>query len=216
MISLSKIFKTIFGTNAIPQDLIAVAAKDFNSQHKIEHPGHHVQTNKIGIIPEITELVKRITGLNLKHKSGNYYEHSMPYWPHTDYNHFYDNSINVVIPIRYEGDKPYFIVFDQIWPNNSCSWMMDHSDPIDLGPTHLAVKGWPGEYPILNKTDKDIDEELYKKHLKHFPKYTLKNLSGKAYPFDPGNIIIFDNRKVHATGGGNWKKLGISLRFKLE
>jgi len=211
---LSKIFKTCFGTNIVSRELLQKAEEDFNSQPKVQRPEFE-QTNAIGIIPEITDLVQKITGLKIKYKSGNYYEHTIPYLPHTDYNHFYDNSINVVIPIRFSGDKPYFIIFDQIWPNNSCCWMMNQSDPVDFSRTMLGVKGWPGEYPILNKTNKDIDDELYK-HLKRFPKYTLTNMSGKAYPFDPGNIMIFDNRKIHATGGGNWKKLGISLRFKME
>lgn len=207
---------TIFLENAVPDSLIKKAIRDFDSQNKVSEPGDFARTDQINVTDEVTDLIRKIMNREAEWRSGNYYEHEKPYLPHTDWNFQVDNNINVVIPLRYSGELPYFIIFDQIWPNNSCSWMMDQIPPRQLGTTHLGVKGWPGEYPILFKTGKDINEELYSKHLTRFKKYTLENLSGKAYPFKPGNIMIFDNRRVHATGDAGWKKLGLSLRFKVE
>lgn len=207
---------TIFLENAVPDSLIENAIRDFDSQEKKYNPGQFASTNQINVVDEVTDLVREIMSCSAECRSGNYYEHEKAYLPHTDWNFEIDNNINVVIPLRYTGELPYFVIFDQIWPNNSCSWMMDLYEPLQLGTSHLGVKGYPSEYPILFKTGKSIDEELHNNHLARFKKYTLEDLSGKAYPFEPGNIMIFDNRRVHATGdGGGWKKLGLSLRFKI-
>jgi hypothetical protein len=80
--------------------------------------------------------------------------------------------------------------------------------------TNIGVKGYPREYPITNKTGTQIDETFYNQHLSHYPKHGLSELSGTAYPFEPGSMIIFNNKRIHCTSKMNGEKLGISLRFK--
>ena len=64
------------------------------------------------------------------------------------------------------------------------------------------------------KTGKEIDDTLYNQYLSHYPKSGLSDLSGAAYLFEPGSMLIFNNKRLHCTSTMNGEKLGISLRFK--
>jgi hypothetical protein len=55
----------------------------------------------------------------------------------------------------------------------------------------------------------------YKQYLNHYPKECYYGLSGNAFPFEPGSMIIFDNRHIHCTSKMNGIKLGISLRYSV-
>lgn len=143
---------------------------------------------------------------------GNYYKHKNPYLPHTDFKHYQGNDINVVIPLKYEGVQPSLVVFDQIWNNDIITWGMDISVPYFKH--NIGVKGCPHEYPVDNLTDKDIDSDFHSTYLHRFSKESLFGLSGKAYKFEPGSFIIFNNKRIHCTSDMNEEKLGLSLRFK--
>ena len=112
----------------------------------------------------------------------------------------------------YTGDQASLIVFDQEWEQDSVTWCMQHR--VMYFSTNIGIKGFPYEYPITNKTGKSIDEILYNEYLSHYPKHGLSELSGTAYSFEPGSMIIFNNKKIHCTSKMNGEKLGISLRFK--
>lgn len=67
---------------------------------------------------------------------------------------------------------------------------------------------------IDNHEDLNRLNNLYKKYLTHYPKNLLKGLTGNSFPFEPGSIIVFDNRFIHCTSKLNGEKLGITFGFK--
>jgi len=164
------------------------------------------------VLPDITEILESIINRKLIYSSGNFYKHSSPYFPHTDFKRHEDNKLNVVIPLTYSLSKPYLIIFDQRWELDSVTWSL--SDSVKYFSYNIGVKGSPWEYPITKRTLKEIDQEFYNRFLKFQPKDCFKDLSGNAFPFDPGSAIFFDNRQIHCTSAFVGEKLGLTLRFK--
>lgn len=147
-----------------------------------------------------------------EYRSGNFYKHSTPYLPHTDYRTDQDNDINVVIPLSYEGERASLVVFDQTWDKQSVTWCLDA--PLSRFEVNTGVPGYPSQYDVKGLTGLPVDDELYKTNLRHYRKECFFGLSGEAYPFEPGTMIVFDNRRIHCTSNFKGEKLGISLRFK--
>lgn len=143
---------------------------------------------------------------------GNFYKHRLPYLPHTDYKTYNPSTINIVIPLRYTDTIPHLVIFDQVWKQDSITWCMQH--PVKYFQINTGVKGYPFEYPVDNLTDSEIDQDFYQMYLSHYPKETLFGLSGDAYKFEPGSVIMFDNNKIHCTSSFKGEKLGLTLRFK--
>lgn len=202
---------TIQVFNYIPNDVINHCINDYNTKHEYDtlsmrkaDPG-----NSLGLLQP---FVESILDTKLEYCSGNFYKHSVPYLPHTDFRKSQNNYINVVIPLSFSATLPYLIVFDQLWNQDSVTWSM--SEKIIDFKVNTGVKGSPFEYDVLNLTNQPIDEKFYKSYLDMYPKETLFGLSGKAYPFIIGSIIIFDNKRIHCTSKFIGSKLGISLRFK--
>lgn len=192
-------------------EVIKSCVSDYNSRGKYEttdmnktKPGQSLYT----LIPYIESCLQK----KLKFTFGNFYKHSYPYLPHTDFRISQSNYINVVIPLNYTDSLPYLIVFDQTWSKNSVTWCMQHT-LLDFK-LNTGVLGAPCQYDVGNLTNQDIDFKFYSKYLDHYPKELLRGLSGTAYPFEPGSIICFDSRKIHCTSKFTGNKLGISLRFK--
>ena len=197
--------------NVVSPELIESAIDDYNSRSLYDTD----TMNKAGpgiSLELFTPIIEQVLGKQLCYKSGNFYKHSSPYLPHTDYKTYQDNTINVVIPLMYTGQQASLIIFDQEWDQDSVTWCMQH--PVMYFSTNTGVKGYPHEYPIKNKTGLPIDNTLYKQYLSHYPMHGLSELSGTAYPFEIGSMIIFNNRQIHCTSKMNGVKLGISLRFK--
>ena len=197
--------------NVVSPELINKSIDDYNSRNSYDtdtmnktHPGSSLEL--------FTPIIEQVLGRSLIYASGNFYKHSIPYLPHTDYKTYHDNTINVVIPLMYTGEQASLIVFDQEWQQDSVTWCMQY--PVLHFTTNTGVKGYPHEYPITNKTGNEIDGTLYNQYLSHYPKTGLADLSGTAYPFEPGSMIIFNNKRLHCTSTMNGEKLGISLRFK--
>lgn len=167
-------------------------------------------------LSDVVELLKSIfektTGKKLIYVNGNYYKHTQPYLPHTDYNTHDNNTLNIVVPLAYTNSQPSLVIFDQRWEQDSVTWCMHH--PVQYFKYNMGVKGCPAEYPVIGLTDQDINEDLYKKYLTHYPKNLLKGLTGNSFPFEPGSIIVFDNRFIHCTSKLNGEKLGITFGFK--
>ncbi len=168
--------------------------------------------NPKGILPDLLELIEDKLNKKLEYVTGNFYQHSLPYAPHTDYKTYQQNTVNMVIPLRFTEALPYLVIFDQIWPLDSVTWSMNK--PVMYFEYNIGVKGCPYEYPILGKTEKDFDVEFHAKYLNQYPIECLKDLSAKAYSFEPGSIIIFDNRRIHCTANFTGVKTGLTLRFK--
>jgi hypothetical protein len=197
--------------NVVDPDIISRCIEDYNSREVYITPTMN-KTYPGNSLGPLQQIIENVVGRKLEYCTGNFYKHSIPYLPHTDYKSHKENTLNVVIPLSYTGTKPHLVVFDQVWTLDSVTWCMHH--PVYYFESNIGVKGCPYEYPVEHLTDSDIDEILYKEHLSHYPKETLKGLSGKAYPFEVGSVIIFDNRKIHCTSNFKGEKLGISLRFK--
>ena len=160
----------------------------------------------------ITPIIAAIADRELTYAGGNFYKHAVPYLPHTDYQPRDDNTLNVVIPLQYTKSLPNLIVFDQTWEQSPVTWSMHHKVHSFL--VNIGVKGCPYEYSsVKNLTGKEIDNTLFQ-YLTHFPKQCLFGLSGNTYPFVPGSVILFDNKKIHCTSSFTGVKLGLSLRYR--
>lgn len=205
--------KTIQKFNSVSQDIIDFCIQEYNSagEYNTETMKKSPPREAVNIFQSIIE---KELGQNLIFCSGNYYKHTIPYLPHTDYKTYQKNTINVVIPLEYTGQLPHLIIFDQQWELDSVTWCMHHS--VLKFETNIGVKGCPYEYPVTGLTNKPIDTYLYNNFLNHYPDHCLFGLSGLALPFDVGSLIIFNNKRIHCTGKMNGEKLGLSMRFKLE
>ena len=197
--------------NVIDSEIISRLVNDYNSRKT-----YNTDTmNKAGpgdSLAAIQEALENTLDRKLEFVTGNFYKHTIPYLPHTDFKTYEQNYLNVVIPLSYSGDQASLVVFDQIWEQDSVTWCMHY--PVQHFTYNTGVKGCPYEYPVKGLTGIDIEDMLFKNYLSHYPKNCLFGLSGQAYPFDPGSVIVFDNRHIHCTSKMDGEKLGISLRFK--
>lgn len=157
-----------------------------------------------------------------KGQGGNIYKHSNLYTTHVDSAEPYQ-LINCLIPIYLHEpvDKQHFIVFDQ-WVDNGFgqTWYGDRADNIanfdfDFNKkTNLIPFNDPRVY---DKTSDDIDLTFYTDYLEyHNHKHSyFKGLTGTAYEFKPGNLILFNSNNLHSTGKlvGKWK-IGLHINFE--
>lgn len=150
--------------------------------------------------------------VGLKRVGGNYYKHSKPYLPHTDHREEWNNTINVVVPLYTSDPNAHLIVFDQRWEKDSVTWCL-HREVIHFE-VNTGVKGRPYDYDVIGLTDESISDELYE-YLSWSPKDQWFGMSGDAMSFTPGDIMMFDNKYIHATGKLNGTKIGLSLRYQI-
>lgn len=159
------------------------------------------------------ETCKSLIPFEVEYQSGNFYQHSSPYLPHTDYKENQDNTINVVVPLRSVCTTPAsLVVFDQVYTKNSITWCLD--GPVMYFSVNTGVLGNPCDYEVLGLTNAEIDSTLHENFLSHHNKECFYGLSGSAYPFEVGSAIMFDNRRIHCTSHFVGTKTGVSLRFK--
>lgn len=150
----------------------------------------------------------------------NFYRHSFPYFTHTDSNNS-PNSYNVLIPLYVENDaEQKFIIFDQYSKDySSATWIGDLWKPSGNFETNKTKRGFPYQDPkVIGCTKNPIDPNLYKDL-----KFNLRNeemffgLTGKAYDYIPGDLLIFPSNRLHCTGRMLCKyKIGLSLRFNVN
>lgn len=200
----------------IAREIIDEALADYNAQEKLWPDTMAIAFPTINI-DCYTHIASQAIGKQLEYTNGNYYSHTKPYLPHTDWFSHIDNAVNMVIPLKVEctpGYEPSLVVFDQVWPYNSVTWCMQH--PVLSFDPNTGVKGWPGEYPVTNKTGRALDPKFWYDWLSHYPHECFFNMSGKAYPFEVGSAIIFGNRNVHCTSYFRGRKTGLSLRFRVK
>ncbi len=207
--------------NAIPQKFIDTFIDIYNRNEKSGDGMRKVVTNCVED-PEFLKPIKEAIGSkNVLLNSSNFYQtdENNLYWPHTDY-HKSTNSeienpanVNVNVPLKYEGDEiPHLVIFNQRYLKYSVTWCLD--DPVYEFTYNKGVPGRPYDYDITNKTEKEIDEQLYNEHLsKHGPARNFYGLSGKAYALYPGSFIAFDNKRIHCTSNKAGPKLGLNLTF---
>ena len=155
-------------------------------------------------------------------QGGNIYKHSNLYTTHVDSGEPWQ-LINCLLPIYlHEPAAPqHFVVFDQ-WVDNGFgqTWYGDRVDTIANYDFDFNKKTnlTPYQDPrVYDKTNYDIDPEFYSKYLaypQHKPHH-FKGLTGTAYEFKPGNMILFNSNNLHCTGKltGAWK-IGMHINFE--
>lgn len=212
--------------NAIPLD-VCKYIKDFFDTHpelhvhkpnnpnvvKINSPWSHLHDL---LNPILSKYIKTNNG-----QGGNIYKHKNLYSLHVDSEEPYQ-MINVNIPIHLEVADPvqHFVVFDQ-WVDNGYgkTWYGDRSDAKNYNFDHNKIASmtpWE-DTGVYDKTDTDIDPEFYKNYLdfhNHKPSY-FKGLTGTAYEWKPGSLIVFNSNNIHCTGKlvGPWK-MGLLINFE--
>lgn len=217
---------TVF-TDVIPLEVCAYI-KDFFDNHpelhyhkpnnpnviKINSPWTHF---KDVLDPVLSKYFKTNKG-----QGGNLYKHTNLYTTHVDSDEPVQ-MINCCIPIYLTNTdiKQHFIVFDQ-WVDNGFgqTWYCDRPDdnPGYNFDRNKRIYMTPFEDDrVYDKTDKDIDIDFYKEYLEydnHKHSY-FKGLSGVAYDFKPGNLILFNSNQLHCTGKlvGPWK-MGLLINFE--
>lgn len=213
--------------NAIPLDVCEYIYNFFNERtdlhvHKPNNPNVvkiNAPWSHFGQIlgPILSPYFKTIKG-----QGGNVYKHSNLYTTHVDSHEPYQ-MINCLIPIHVTSPNimQHFVVFDQ-WVDNGIgrTWYGDRPDisaraDFDI---NKKVSLTPFEDDsVYNKTDTDIDLNFYKNYL-DFPKHKheyFKGLTGTAYEFKPGNLLLFNSNQLHSTGKlvGDWK-MGLHINFE--
>jgi hypothetical protein len=179
---------------------------------KINHPWTHLGD----VLDPIFKKYFKTVGGN----GGNIYKHTNVYTTHVDSFETYQ-MINVLLPIYLpENAQQHFVVFDQ-WVDNGFgqTWYGDRNDIHENGNFDFNKKlaQTPFNDPrVYDKTEHDIGNDFYNKYLDfshHKPEY-FKGLSGTAYDFKPGNMIMFNSNQLHTTGKLNvsWK-LGLHINF---
>lgn len=195
----------------IDQSILDLCIADYGSKESYET----VLMNKASpenVLTKLKPILENLLEKSLTYTGGNYYKHSKPYLPHTDYKKNENNTLNIVIPLSYTKALPSLVIFDQRWMMDSVTWCMDN--PIQQFTYNTGIKGCPADYPVTDLTNEDINDTLYQNYLNHYPKNLLRGLTGNAFPFEIGSIIVFDNRFIHCTSNMDGEKLGITLRFK--
>ena len=202
---------TKYFLDAIPQSVINEVINDYNSRGSYETASMNKAAPGKSLHLVLPYCLSKV-GKDLEYKSGNFYKHSIPYLPHTDYRVDQGNEVNIVIPLQYTGEQASLIVFDQSWDNDSVTWCLD-GEVIDFA-VNTGVKGRPYDYDAVdNLTFKPINLDFYNKYLSHHRRECFLGLSGTAFKFQPTTMIIFDNRLIHCTSKFKGEKLGLSLRF---
>jgi hypothetical protein len=197
--------------NIIPQIVIDEVIKDYNSRSDYQTSTMNKADPGLSL-SLVLPYCEKALGTDLEFKSGNFYKHTQPYLPHTDYRVSQGNEINVVIPLEYSGQQASLVVFDQAWYVDSVTWCLTH-DIIHFE-VNTGVPGRPCDHwQLVNHTYKPIDKKFHKKYLSHYPIDCYFGLSGEAFLFQPTSMIVFDNRLVHCTSKFKGQKLGLSLRF---
>lgn len=150
---------------------------------------------------------------------GNFYRHRDPYYPHIDHQPQWPLAVNFLIPIYFEGPPVDLIVFDQRWHMSEST-----RSAIDVltksfreGDTKMEpTDGFPPACEIEGFTGRPIDEEFWCNYL-HYGRRHYYGLSGKAFPFAPKSLIMFETKHIHCTGKfHNGNKLGLTLRYSIK
>jgi hypothetical protein len=130
--------------------------------------------------------------------------------------------INALLPIHVSNPDTmqHFVVFDQ-WVDNGFgqTW---YGEDRKTGASDFDVNKKISMSPcqddrVHDLTMLDMDPDFYDAYLddpKHRISY-FKGLSGTAYEFVPGNLLLFNSNNLHCTGKltGPWK-MGLHINFE--
>jgi len=201
--------------NVITPDFVQCMIDDYNSRESYQ--SDQMKKATAGASGEIMSkiVLKHIWG-DWEYTGGNFYKHTKPYFPHTDFKKEWNESLRVVIPLSIVGaTHPSLVVFDQWVDEDSVTWFlgMQQKKSLKLG-KNIPIEGKPYEYPgVQGLTNEPIDDDLYEL-LSWAPKESWFSLSGDAFKLIPGSMLVFNNKFIHTTGNFQGTKLGLSLHFK--
>ena len=180
---------------------------------KINSPWLHL---KDILYPVLSKYFKPVDG-----QGGNIYKHSNLYTTHVDSDEPYQ-LINCLLPIYVTNPEvmQHFVVFDQYVDNGfGQTWYGDRADgkSNNFDINKKLYKTPFDDDRVYDKTPDDIDSNFYAKYLEfanHKPSY-FKGLTGTAYEFKPGNLLLFNSNQLHCTGKlvGPWK-MGLHINFR--
>ena len=147
----------------------------------------------------------------------NYFYHKFSYLPHTDYQE--KESYNVLIPLDIENkiDEQFFVVFDQMFLHNGRTFCGNLE--MEEFVSNKLYRGHIKTEDATDITNKSMSTKFYNTYLDNsYPmchQDLFWGLTGNAFEWIPGNIIVFDSRHIHCTGKMNCDaKLGLTLRFE--
>jgi len=171
-------------------------------------------------ISVIDNIIQNKIGIKDKYKivGDNFYKHVHSYFPHCDA----VNKrawLNIVIPLeRYVVfGRQKFIVFDQRWSGSTTTWMGKIQRTEEFESNKKTNQRPVDSEFFTDGTSKMIPKQLWQ-HLDNDELYDrdyFYSMSGKAYNWVPGNIIVFDSQHIHATGKmKSAQKLGLSIRIE--
>ena len=157
-----------------------------------------------------------------KGQGGNIYKHKNLYSLHVDSDEPWQ-LMNVNIPIHLEVDNPKqkLIIFDQYTENGfGQTWYGKRKDIKKNGNFDFNKKVPLTPYEddkVYDCIDQPIDTKFYSDYLdfaNHTPEL-FYGLTGTAYDFTPGNMIVFNSNNIHSTGKliGPWK-MGLLIQFE--
>jgi hypothetical protein len=165
--------------------------------------------------PVLSKYVRCVGG-----NGGNIYKHSNLYTTHVDSIEPVQ-MINLLLPIHVTTPAvtQNFVVFDQ-WVDNGFgqTWYGEGRDTgnsdFDIN-KKISLSPWQDDR-VHDKTDLDMDPAFYDAYLED-PKHKIsyfKGLTGTAYEFAPGNLLLFNSNNLHCTGKltGPWK-MGLHINF---
>jgi hypothetical protein len=164
---------------------------------------HDIIKNRVGIDKEYVLL------------GDNFYQHTTSYFPHTD-SRQKNSWLNILVPIKLDRaiGQQKFIVFDQQF-NTNATW----TGTCRMSGSFVSNKTMNQRIcdteNVSNLTDVDISDELYSNISKiNLPKEEMFGLSGHAFDWTPGDVIVFDSKYIHVTGAMQCsRKLGLSIRI---
>jgi hypothetical protein len=166
----------------------------------------------------VTDLIERRLGINQPYTivGDNFYKHSHSYFPHCDA--IEDRAwLNIVVPIlRFNprGDQK-FIVFDQQWQGKNVTWLGNFKLEGDFYSNKKTnSRPMDGEF-FVGATNSELPLNIWQ-HINqsHFTQDYFYSMSGVAYSWRPGSVIVFDSKHIHSTGKMmSDSKLGLSIRI---
>lgn len=215
---------TVF-ENAIPLEICSYVKEFFDSREDLhirkENNPNVIKINKPWFhFKDILEPVLKQYFIPNRGHGGNVYKHTNLYTTHVDSDEE-QQTINVLIPIYVPTDNvQHFVVFDQ-WMQNGIgrTWYGDRSDISKHGnfDHNKKMSLTPFDDPLVyDKTENDLDPQFYADYLE-YPNHKIeyfKGLTGTAYEFKPGNLIVFNSNNLHCTGKlTNPYKIGMLINF---
>jgi len=149
---------------------------------------------------------------------GNLFSHVDPFTMHADIS---DKKRTILLmPIQAAPDQ-HFVVFDQtVEQLEPVSWIWNIFDNLseqELADRYYlsALKSRPCEYKnTRGLTNQPCSEDLFE-YLPYSREFYY-GMSGRAWPYTPGQALLFPANHIHATGKMSAPKVGCTVQFNLD